>query len=92
MAMIAQESLDFGEWADTSNIGDATLEQYAAHRVGQLADDCQHARRLIRYWLETRRLRDQVFARVRGHQRPGQARELYSDSGPGMRAARMDVR
>ncbi len=75
MAMIAEESLDFGEWADTSNIGDATLEHYAAH-VRQLAGDYQHAAPYP-LLLETKLLRDRVFARLRGHQRPSQARELY---------------
>jgi hypothetical protein len=75
MAMIAAESLDFGEWADTSNIGDATLEHYAAH-VRRLASDYQHAAPYP-LLMETRLLRDRVFARLRGHQRPGQARELY---------------
>jgi hypothetical protein len=75
MAMIAEESLDFGEWADTSNIGDATLERYAAH-VRQLAGDYQHAAPYP-LLLETKLLRDRVFARLRGQQRPGQTRELY---------------
>jgi transcriptional regulator with XRE-family HTH domain len=75
MAMIAEESLDFGEWADTSNIGDATLEHYTS-RVRQLADDYQHEapHPLL---VETRRLRDRVFDKLRGHQRPAQTRELY---------------
>lgn len=75
MTMIAEESLDFGEWADTSNIGDATLEHYAAH-VRRLASDYQHAAPYP-LLLETRLLRDRVFARLRGHQQPAQARELY---------------
>ncbi len=75
MAVIAEESLDFGEWADTSNIGDATLELYAS-RVRQLADDYQHGAPFP-LLVETRRLRDRVFAKLRGHQRPGQTGELY---------------
>lgn len=75
MAMIAEESLDFGEWADTSNTGDATLQQYA-EQVRQLASDYQHVAPypLLR---ETRWLRDRVFAKLKGHQRPSQTRELY---------------
>lgn len=75
MAMIAEESLDFGEWADTSNTGDAALEHYA-RQVRQLASDYQHAAP-IPLLLETRRLRDRVFVKLRGHQRPRQTRELY---------------
>ena len=75
MAMIAEESLDFGEWADTSNTGDATLEYYTA-QVRQLSGDYQHAAPFP-LLMETRRLRDRVFVKLRGHQRPGQTRELY---------------
>jgi len=75
MAVIAQESLDFGEWADTSNIGDATLEHYTG-RVRQLADDYQHGAPLP-LLVETRALRDRVFGKLRGHQRPAQTQELY---------------
>lgn len=75
MAMIADESLDFGEWADTSNIEDASLEHYSS-RVRQLADAYQHGTPFP-LLLETKRLRDRVFAKLQGHQRPGQTRELY---------------
>jgi transcriptional regulator with XRE-family HTH domain/tetratricopeptide (TPR) repeat protein len=75
MAVLAEESLDFGEWADTSNIGDATLERYAA-QVRQFARDYEYAlpHPLL---LDAKRLRDRVFAKLQGHQRPGQTRDLY---------------
>jgi tetratricopeptide (TPR) repeat protein len=75
MATLAEESLDFGEWADTSNIGDSTLENYAA-QVRRLAGDYQYAPPYP-LLLETKRLRDRVFAKLQGHQRPGQTRDLY---------------
>lgn len=75
MAVLAEESLDFGEWADTSNIGDATLENYAA-QVRRLASDYQQAPPYP-FLLETRRLRDRVFVKLQGHQRPAQTRDLY---------------
>jgi tetratricopeptide (TPR) repeat protein len=75
MAMIAEESLDFGEWADTSNTGDATLERYAA-QVRQLASDYQHVAPYP-LLMQTRWLRDRVFGKLKGHQSPGQTRELY---------------
>lgn len=75
VALMAEESLDFGEWADTSNIGDATLEHYAT-QVRQLASDYQHAQPYP-LLLETKRLRDRVFAKLQGHQRPSQTRDLY---------------
>jgi len=55
---IAEESQDFGEWADTSNVGDATLEHYAA-QVRQLARDYVHAAPFP-LLLDARRLRDRV--------------------------------
>lgn len=75
MTMIAEGSLNFGEWADTSNIGEATLEHYAA-QVRRLASDYQHAAPYP-LLLETAQLRDRVFAKLRGHQRTGQTLELY---------------
>jgi transcriptional regulator with XRE-family HTH domain len=75
MAMIAEESLDFGEWADTSNTGDATLEHYTV-QVRQLASDYQHAAPYP-LLMQARWLRDRVFGKLKGHQSPSQARELY---------------
>jgi tetratricopeptide (TPR) repeat protein len=75
MAMLAEESLDFGEWADTSNIGDSTLENYAT-QVRRLAGDYQYAPPYP-LLLETKRLRDRVFTKLQGHQRAGQTRDLY---------------
>ncbi|HEY5989871.1 MAG TPA: hypothetical protein VIV12_26335 [Streptosporangiaceae bacterium] len=75
IAVLAEESLDFGEWADTSNIGDATLEHYAA-QVRRLANDYLYTAPYP-LLLETKRLRDRVFAKLQGHQWPGQTRDLY---------------
>ncbi len=75
MTAIAQESQDFGEWADTSNVPDATLEHYAA-QVRQLARDYVHAAPYP-LLLDVRRLRDRVVARLQGRQRSGQTRDLY---------------
>jgi transcriptional regulator with XRE-family HTH domain len=72
---IAEESQDFGEWADTSNTGDATLEHYAA-QVRQLARDYVHTPPYP-LLLDAKRLRDRVFTKLQGHQQPGQARDLY---------------
>jgi hypothetical protein len=75
MAALAEESQDFGEWADTSNIGEATLENYGA-QLRRLAGDYQYAQPYP-LLLETKRLRDRVFAKLQGHQRPTQTRDLY---------------
>jgi transcriptional regulator with XRE-family HTH domain len=75
IAAVAEESQEFGEWVGMSEVADATIGQYEAQ-----------ARRLARVFeyelsfpllLETRRLRDRVTARLRGHQRIAQARDLY---------------
>jgi transcriptional regulator with XRE-family HTH domain len=71
----AEESLTFAEWAGASNVGEVTLEQYAA-QVRQLAAECEHETpdALL---AGAGRLRDRLFDRLRGHQRPDQARELF---------------
>ena len=75
IAVVADESQELGEWAGMSEVADATIEQYA----GQV----RHLARVFEYemsfplLLETRRLRDRVTARLRGHQRLDQARDLY---------------
>jgi transcriptional regulator with XRE-family HTH domain/tetratricopeptide (TPR) repeat protein len=75
ISAIAEESQDFGEWADTSNVGDATLEHYTT-QVRQLARDYVHAPPYP-LLLDAKRLRDRVFAKLQGHQRPDQTRDLY---------------
>jgi hypothetical protein len=55
---------------------DNTIEQYA-NQARQLARDFGFAVPLLSLLLETRRLRDQVTAGLRGHQRLGHARDLY---------------
>jgi hypothetical protein len=72
---MAEESQDFGEWADTSNVGDATLEYYTA-QVRQLARDYVHAPPYP-LLLGAKRLRDRVFTKLQGRQRPDQTRDLY---------------
>jgi len=75
IAEVAGESQEFGEWVGMSEVADATIAQYQAQ--------AQHLARVFEYeaslplLLETRRLRDRVTARLRGHQRLDQARDLY---------------
>jgi tetratricopeptide (TPR) repeat protein len=75
MAMLAEESLDFGEWVGMSEVADATIERYAS-QVQQLSRDFEHAPPFP-LLLETRRLRHRVASRLRAHQRLDQARDLY---------------
>jgi len=75
IAVVADESQELGEWAGMSEVADATIEQYASQ--------VRHLARVFEYemsfplLLEARRLRDRVTARLRGHQRLDQARDLY---------------
>jgi hypothetical protein len=75
IAEVAAESQEFGEWVGMSEVADATIAQYRAQ--------AQHLARVFEYeasfplLMETRRLRDRVTSRLRGHQRLDQARELY---------------
>lgn len=75
IAEVAEESQEFGEWVGVSEVADDTIAQYRAQ--------AQHFARVFEYeasfplLLETRRLRDRVINRLRGHQHVDQARELY---------------
>jgi transcriptional regulator with XRE-family HTH domain len=76
VAEVAEESAEFGEWVGMSEVADAAIEQYA-ERVRRLARDFDHAAPPLPLLLETRRLRDRITARLRGHTRLDQARDLY---------------
>jgi hypothetical protein len=56
-------------------VADATIEQYAS-QARRLAKVFEHEMS-VALLLETRRLRDRVASQLRGHQRIGQARDLY---------------
>jgi len=75
IAAIAAESQEFGEWVGMSEVADATIAQYQA-QAQRLAQVFEHEASLP-LLLETRRLRDRVTSRLRGHQRIDQARDLY---------------
>jgi len=75
MAMLAEESLGFGEWVGMSEVADATIERYAT-QTRQLSRDFEHAAPFP-LLLETRRLRDRVASWLRAHQRLDQTRDLY---------------
>jgi transcriptional regulator with XRE-family HTH domain len=76
VAEVADESAEFGEWVAMSEIADTTIDQYSS-QVRRLARDFDHAAPPLPLLLETRRLRDRVTARLRGHMRLDQARDLY---------------
>jgi transcriptional regulator with XRE-family HTH domain len=76
VAEVADESAEFGEWAGMSEVADATIEQYET-QARRLARDFDFAAPVLPLLLDTRRLRDRVTARLRGHTRLEQARDLY---------------
>ena len=59
-----------------SEVADATIEQYET-QARRLARDHDLSAPLLPLLLDTRRLRDRVTARLRGHTRLDQARDLY---------------
>jgi hypothetical protein len=73
---VAEESAEFGEWVGMSEVADTTIEQYQT-QARRLARDFEYGAPLLPLLLETRRLRDRVTARLRGHTRLDQARDLY---------------
>lgn len=75
VAVVADESQEFGEWVGMSEVADATIGHYQA-QVRQLAKDFEYAPPFP-LLLATRRLRDRVTSRLRSHQRLDQARDLY---------------
>ncbi len=76
VAEVADESAEFGEWAGMSEVADATIEQYET-QARRLARDFDFAAPVLPLLLDTRRLRDRVTAKLRGHTRLDQARDLY---------------
>lgn len=75
----AAESSAWAQWAEASNVGDIALEQLLAD-VRTLARDYLTSDPMTML-MRTRALRDRVFALLEGHQRPGQAVDLYVAAG-----------
>ncbi|GGL41198.1 hypothetical protein [Planomonospora parontospora] len=75
----ASESAVWAAWAETTNVGDFALEQLLADTrtlaTAYLSEDP------LTVFTQARRLRDQVFALLEGHQYPRQATELYAAAG-----------
>lgn len=75
----ADESARFLAWAETSNIGDLTVEQ--------MHSDVQWIARnylkvpTLPLFTRARTIRDQTFALLGGRQRPDQSRDLYTAAG-----------
>lgn len=75
----ADESTQFLEWVESSNVGELTIEQMHSE-----------VQRIVRSYLKqptlplfgrTKALRDRAFNLLAGHQNPRQSRELYAAAG-----------
>ncbi|MCX9192663.1 hypothetical protein C3Y87_14820 [Carbonactinospora thermoautotrophica] len=75
----ADESAEFGAWAEASNVGDNTLEQFDAE-IRHLASLYLQTSPLPLFH-RTVRLRDRAFDLLEGHQHPSQTRDLYLIAG-----------
>jgi hypothetical protein len=73
----ADQSAEFGAWAEGTNVGPVTIEQLH-DQVRQLADGLYNTRTLFDRALL---LRNRVFDALEGHQYPDQSRDLYVVAG-----------
>ena len=75
VAMAAVESARFGQFAEQSNIGPHTVEQFQAdvHRIVTTYPN----RPVYPLFVELRELRDRVFELLEGRQPPARTRHLY---------------
>jgi hypothetical protein len=74
-SMAADESARFGQFAEQTNVGPRTIEQFHAdlHRIVTVYPN----RPVYPLFVELRQLRDRAFGLLEGRQRPGQTYELY---------------
>ncbi|GGM60000.1 hypothetical protein GCM10012275_33910 [Longimycelium tulufanense] len=79
IAMAATESARFGQFAEQTNVGPHTLEQFRADAARIVAT--YPNRPVYPVFLELRELRDRVFELLEGRQHPNQTRELYLVAG-----------
>ena len=75
IAMAAAESARFGQFAEQSNVGPHTLEQFRADAARIVAT--YPNRPVYPIFVELRELRNRAFDLLEGRQRPEQTRELY---------------
>jgi hypothetical protein len=79
MAAAAGQSAEFGEWAEATNVGPTTLEQFD-HDIRGIAKTYLSSPPLP-VVLTTLRVRNRAFAVLEGRQYPNQARQLYLIAG-----------
>ncbi|MEU4345665.1 hypothetical protein AB0H00_31180 [Nocardia sp. NPDC023852] len=75
ISMAAAESARFGQFAEQTNVGPHTIEQFHAdlRRIVRVYPN----RPVYPLFVELRALRDRAFTLLEGRQAPGQTRELY---------------
>jgi hypothetical protein len=79
VAMAASESAHFGQFAEQSNVGPDTLEQFRADLVRIVTN--YPNRPVYPLFVEVRALRNRAFELLEGRQYPEQSRELYLVAG-----------
>ncbi|MGH3754213.1 MAG: hypothetical protein ACRDRP_16270 [Pseudonocardiaceae bacterium] len=79
VAMAAAESARFGQFAEQSNVGPHTLEQFRAD-LARIATSYPH-RPIYPMFVELCALRNRAFELLEGRQHPEQGRELYLVAG-----------
>lgn len=79
VAMAASESARFGQFAEQSNVGPHTLEQFHADLVRIVTT--YPNRPVYPLFVELRALRNRAFELLEGRQHPEQTRELYLVAG-----------
>jgi hypothetical protein len=79
ISMAADEAARFAQFAEQTNIGPYTLEQFAAdiRRIVTVYPN----RPVYPIFVEVRALRNRVFAKIEGRQFPNQTRDLYLAAG-----------
>lgn len=75
----AEESAQFLAWAETTNVGELTVEQMHSE-VRRIAHGYLKTPTLPLF-ARTKALRDRAFTLLSGHQAPSQSRELYAAAG-----------
>ncbi|MCP2259038.1 hypothetical protein LX15_002739 [Streptoalloteichus tenebrarius] len=79
IAMAAVESARFGQFAEQTNVGPHTLEQFRADAARIVAT--YPTRPVYPVFVELRELRNRIFELLEGRQHPRQTRELYLVAG-----------
>lgn len=81
LRLAADESLTWARWAETSNVGEVSLEQLMGRTQILAAKYLKPDSNPIQLFGRTRSLRTEVFTLLEGHHHPHQASDLYMIGG-----------